>query len=54
MPKEKGKKKDENRSKSVIQPSANSEFNREDSLKLPDIRQMMREMDEKLLHKKVF
>ena len=29
---------------------------REDSkeLKLPDIRQMMREMDERLLHKKIF
>ena len=41
----------------MIQPTATTEaVQREDSkeLKLPDIRQMMREMDERLLHKKIF
>jgi hypothetical protein len=40
----------------VIQPSSTEAVQREDSkeLKLPDIRQMMREMDERLLHKKIF
>ena len=40
----------------MIQPSSTEAVQREDSkeLKLPDIRQMMREMDERLLHKKIF